>query len=65
MCVNVNMSTRVGRLGSKIINTYLKSNTISTSRQPSKSHINETSSNSKVKKFFSFEIIQTASASFS
>lgn len=43
---------------------YLKSNTVSISSQPSKSHINETSPNSKVKKFFPFEIIQMDSASF-
>lgn len=45
--------------------TYLKSNVTSTSCQPSKSHINETSSDSEVKKFFPFEIIQIDSASFS
>lgn len=43
---------------------YLKSNTVWTSSQPSKSHINETSPNSKLKKFFPFEIIHMDSASF-
>lgn len=59
MCVFVDV------LGSKITITYLKSNIISTSRQPSTSHINETSPYSKVKKVFPFEIIRVDSASFS
>lgn len=62
--VNVSMSVCVGLLGPKITITYLKSNTIWTSSQPRKSHINETSPDSKLKKFFPFEIIHMDSASF-
>lgn len=64
-CVSGNVRAHVGILGSITAITYLKSNTISTSHQLSKSHINQTSPHLKVKKFFPFEIIQMDSASIS